>query len=66
MNESTLKAIRELCGSHEDNPTSENYCVRDSNGGMIMGWISRERAEEYSRYYPKSIVQEMPFNLNTL
>ena len=62
MNKATLEAFRVL----SNNPSlSGDYCVIDKNRRMIMGWISYDRAMEYSIYYSDCLIITMEqFELN--
>lgn len=57
MNTAQLKAVRELWASNSPN---ENYCLKDKNKRMIIGWITKKRAEEYQQYYENSTIELMP------
>lgn len=62
MNNATLQAYRTLYGKPS---SSGDYCVIDKNRHMVMGWLSYDRAMEYSIYYKDSLIITMEqFELN--
>jgi hypothetical protein len=44
MNESQMRGYRKLAGSIS---ATGSYCVLDNLDRLVMGWLSKERAEEY-------------------
>lgn len=58
MNANELNGLRKMAETVCETP-AVSYLLRDRNGRVVMFDISKERAEEYSRYYPASRVEPM-------
>lgn len=52
MNAAQLKGIRLMAETKQ----TEKYTLKDGNGYVVMFNLTKQRAEEYSRYYKGSQV----------
>lgn len=50
MNTTQIEGLRKL---HNESyiPENQDYCLIDNHGRLVMGWITKERSEEYQKYY---------------